>query len=170
MLSADFSDKLLTTIDTFGSKWRDVVSLTCQDGCIPAVQVRRLIQDIRDVNSYLYDLRVYVVELRCRAAHLTTIVVGTDIYNDVKRIASALDKFYDFVEKYVYVTDNDIAKLEKLTSEIDSITVGLMYAGDTYGRAISRLHWRPSLTPRTPFWSRDDSTWQVIVLLRLPVM
>lgn len=130
MLSADFSDKLLTTIDTFGSKWRDVVSLTCQDGCIPAVQVRRLIQDIRDVNSYLYDLRVYVVELRCRAAHLTTIIVGTDIYNDVKRIASALDKFYDFVEKYVYVTDNDIAKLEKLTSEIDSITVGLMYAGE----------------------------------------
>lgn len=130
MLSADFSDKLLTTIDTFGSKWRGVVSLTCQDGYIPAVQVRRLIQDIRDVNSYLYDLGVYIGELQCRSVHSTTIVVGTDIYNDAKRIASALDKFYDFVEKYVYVTDNDIAKLEKLTGEIDSITVGLMYAGE----------------------------------------
>ena len=130
MLSADFSDKLLTTIDTFGSKWRDVVSLTCQDGCIPAIQVRRLIQDIRDVNSYLYDLEVYIGELQCRSVHSTTIVVGTDVYNDAKRIASSIDKFYDFVEKYVYVTDSNIAKLEKLTSEIDSITVGLMYAGE----------------------------------------
>ena len=130
MLSADFSDKLLTTIKTFGSKWRDVVSLTCQDGCIPAIQVRRLIQDIRDVNSYLYDLEVYIGELQCRSVHSTTIVVGTDIYNDAKRIASSIDKFYDFVEKYVYVTDNDIAKLEKLTGEIDGITVGLMYAGE----------------------------------------
>ena len=130
MLSADFSDKLLTTIKTFGSKWRDVVSLTCQDGCIPAIQVRRLIQDIRDVNSYLYDLEVYIGELQCRSVHSTTIVVGTDVYNDVKRIASSIDKFYDFVEKYVYVTDSEIAKLEKLTSEIDSITVGLMYAGE----------------------------------------
>ena len=130
MLSADFSDKLLTTIKTFGSKWRDVVSLTCQDGCIPAIQVRRLIQDIRDVNSYLYDLEVYIGELQCRSVHSTTIVVGTDIYNDAKCIASSIDKFYDFVEKYVYVTDNDIAKLEKLTGEIDGITVGLMYAGE----------------------------------------
>ena len=130
MLSADFSDKLLTTIGTFGSKWRDVVSLTCQDGCIPAIQVRRLIQDIRDVNSYLYDLEVYIGELQCRSVHSTTIVVGTDVYNDAKRIASSIDKFYDFVEKYVYVTDSNIAKLEKLTSEIDSITVGLMYAGE----------------------------------------
>ena len=129
MLSADFSDKLLTTIKTFGSEWRDVVSLTCQDGCIPAIQVRRLIQDIRDVNSYLYDLEVYIGELQCRSVHSTNIVVGTDIHNDAKRIASALDKFYDFVKKYVCVTDGDI-ELEKLTSEIDSITVGLMYAGE----------------------------------------
>ena len=129
MLSTDFSDKLLTTIDTLGSKWRDVVNLTCQDGCIPAVQVRRLIQDIRDVNSYLYDLRVYIGELQCRSVHSTTIVVGTDIYNDAKRIASALDKFYDFVKKYVCVTDDDI-QLKKLTGEIDVITVGLMYAGE----------------------------------------
>ena len=130
MLSADLSDKLLMTTNTLNSKWRDVVKLTCQDGCIPAIQVRRLIQDIRDVNSYLHDLGVYVVELRCRAAHLTTIVVGTDIYNDAKRIASALDKFYDFVKEYVYVTDDDIIQLEKLTGEIDNIAVGLMYAGE----------------------------------------
>ena len=130
MLSADLSDKLLMTTNTLNSKWRDVVKLTCQDGCIPAIQVRRLIQDIRDVNSYLYDLEVYIGELQCRSAHSTNIVVGTDIHNDAKRIASALDKFYDFVEKYVYVTDNDIAKLEKLAGEIDGITVGLMYAGE----------------------------------------
>lgn len=55
--------------------------------------------------------------------------VGTDVYNDAKRIALSIEKFYDFVEKYVYVTDGDI-ELEKLTSEIDSITIGLMYAGE----------------------------------------
>ena len=131
MLSADLSDKLLMTTNTLNSKWRDVVKLTCQDGCIPAIQVRRLIQDIRDVNSYLYDLEVYIGELQCRSVHSTNIVVGTDIHNDAKRIASALDKFYDFVKKYVRMTDDDdIIKLKKLTSEIDSITVGLMYAGE----------------------------------------
>ena len=129
MLSADLSDKLLMTTNTLNSKWRDVVKLTCQDGCIPAIQVRRLIQDIRDMNSYLYDLEVYIGELQCRSVHSTNIVVGTDIHNDAKRIASALDKFYDFVKKYVCVTDGDI-ELEKLTSEIDSIIVGLMYAGE----------------------------------------
>ena len=72
MLSADFFDKLLTTIKIFGSKWRDVVKLTCQDGCIPAIQVRRLIQDIRDVNSYLYDLEVYIGELQCRSVLTST--------------------------------------------------------------------------------------------------
>ena len=130
MLSADLSDKLLMTTNTLNSKWRDVVKLTCQDGCIPAIQVRRLIQDIRDMNSYLYDLEVYIGELQCRSVHSTNIVVGTDIHNDAKRIASALDKFYDFVKKYVCVTDDEIIKLKKLTDEIDVITVGLMYAGE----------------------------------------
>ena len=130
MLSADLSDKLLMTTNTLNSKWRDVVKLTCQDGCIPAIQVRRLIQDIRDVNSYLYDLEVYIGELQCRSVHSTNIVVGTDIYNDVNRIVSALDKFYNFVKEHVHVTDDDIIQLEGLKGQIDIITVGLLYAGE----------------------------------------
>ena len=131
MLSADLSDKLLMTTNTLNSKWRDVVKLTCQDGCIPAIQVRRLIQDIRDVNSYLYDLEVYIGELQCKSVHSTTIVVGTDLYNDARQIGAAIDKFYDFVKKYVRMTDDDdIIKLKKLTGEIDVITVGLMYVGE----------------------------------------
>ena len=130
MLSADFSDKLMVTTDILSSKWNGVVELTCKDGCIPAIQVRRLIQDIRDVNTYLHDLRIYIGELRRKPEHSTTIVVGTDIYNDVNRIVSALDKFYNFVKEHVHVTDDDIIQLEGLKGQIDIITVGLLYAGE----------------------------------------
>ena len=127
----DVSNGLFTTAKALSMKWHTVMNVICKDEYIPAIQVRRFVQEIRDTCQRVQEFVVYTNALHhCNLAQSPSIVVGVNIYNDAVRISSSLEELKSFVDKHVTLVGEDEDQFEGVLNEIDDTLLRLMYAGE----------------------------------------
>ena len=132
----DVSDDLSATTKDLSSKWHTAMEIICKDEYIPALQVRRFVQMIRDTCQRVQDLQVYA---NVCIAQSPDIVVGVNIYNDAVRVSAAVEDLKIFVVKHIAtMTDEDEGQFKSILNEIDDTLLCLMYAGESMQREYSR--------------------------------
>ena len=132
----DVSDDLSATTKDLSSKWHTAMEIICKDEYIPALQVRRFVQMIRDTCQRVQDLQVYA---NVCIAQSPDIVVGVNIYNDAVRVSAAVEDLKIFVVKHIAtMTDEDECQFKSVLNEIDDTLLCLMYAGESMQREYSR--------------------------------
>ena len=132
----DVSDDLSATTKDLSSKWHTAMEIICKDEYIPALQVRRFVQMIRDTCQRVQDLQVYA---NVCIAQSPDIVVGVNIYNDAVRVSAAVEDLKIFVVKHIAtMTDEDECQFKSILNEIDDTLLCLMYAGESMQREYSR--------------------------------
>ena len=131
-MSIDVSDGLFATAKDLNAKWHTAMNIICRDEYVPAIQVRRFIQQIRDTCQRVQDFEVYVNTLHhCNLTQSPAMVVGVNIYNDTIRISSALEDLKSFVARHIAMTDEDEDQFKNILNEIDDALLCLMYAGES---------------------------------------